>query len=87
MDPNIRIISTANVPCQQRDWWSDAIQQGEGALSTLPVELQNHVFTDVEDFPIGLEEAKGFRLQLMEEREKYVAVHDEEFNGYSFALG
>ncbi|KAG5633649.1 hypothetical protein DXG03_006869, partial [Asterophora parasitica] len=24
VDPNIRIISTANVPCQQREWWAEA---------------------------------------------------------------
>jgi hypothetical protein len=27
VDPNIRIISTANVPPQQKDWWSEEVDR------------------------------------------------------------
>ncbi|RDB26315.1 hypothetical protein Hypma_006638 [Hypsizygus marmoreus] len=86
VDPGIRIISTANVPCQQKEWWSDDIRSGSvncgDAISALPVELQEQVFGDVEDFPIGLKEAKELREMLMEERKKYVVEHDKAFHQY-----
>lgn len=86
VDPNIRIISTANVPCQQREWWSQAIRAGKGVLSSLPAELQDNVFEGVEEFPISLEEAKALRLELMEERKNFVITHDETFQEYTFSL-
>lgn len=86
VDPNIRIISTANVPCQQKDWWSDAVRRGGGAIPSLPVELQDHVFRDVDDFPISLQEAKELRLKLMEERKVYVLKNDAAFNQHAFSL-
>ena len=39
VDPNRRIISTANVPCQRRDWWARVIRQRVPALRRLPLEL------------------------------------------------
>ncbi|KAF8062260.1 hypothetical protein FPV67DRAFT_1672737 [Lyophyllum atratum] len=86
VDPNIRIISTANVPCQQRDWWSQAIQKGDSAIPKLPLELQEEIFKNVKDFPIDLEEAKEMRLKLMEERKVYVARHEDEFAQDTFSL-
>jgi hypothetical protein len=44
VDPNIRVISTANVPPQQQSWWIDAVfgntdeSRGE-AIAKLPPEL------------------------------------------------
>lgn len=86
VDPNIRVISTANIPCQQRDWWSEHIQREKSAISNLPVELQDHVFGQVEDFPLSLKEAKELRLELMEERKNFVVLHDEEFKQHTFSL-
>ena len=44
VDPNVRIISTANVPPQQLNWWADSIftrpnQSRSEVLSKLPTEL------------------------------------------------
>ena len=44
VDPNRRIISTANVPPQQRNWWLEGIlgstpEQCRAALSRLPAEI------------------------------------------------
>jgi hypothetical protein len=44
VDPHRRIISTANVPPQQMDWWLDSVlgkttESRTAAISKLPVEL------------------------------------------------
>lgn len=69
VDPNIKIISSANVPCQRKDWWREEIGPGFGEL--LPREVRDIVFEGVDEFPIGLEEAKEMRLELMEERKAF----------------
>lgn len=75
VDPHIRVISTANVPPQQREWWGDRLNTDfagtEKALGKLSNELKNKVFEGVDDFPIGMEEAKEIRLRLMDERKIY----------------
>ncbi|EXF82336.1 hypothetical protein CFIO01_01795, partial [Colletotrichum fioriniae PJ7] len=66
VDPRIPIIGTANVPPQQRGWWRERAAPGN-RLGTLPPEVTDMVFDNM-DFPIGIEEAKGIRADLMEER-------------------
>jgi len=66
VDPAIRVLSTANVPPQQRDWWVDRIAPS-GRFGKLPPELTDAVVSGV-DFPIGLQEAKALRTELMAER-------------------
>lgn len=44
VDPHVRIISTANVPPQQQDWWVESLlgrtaESRQAALSKLPVEV------------------------------------------------
>lgn len=81
------------------DWWREAalINQHQAASSSgvkkkgkglgeLPVELQDHVFGDVEDFPITLEDAKEIRLALMEERKHLMIQHGEAFVASEFSL-
>jgi hypothetical protein len=85
VDPFQRVISTANVPPQQREWWAEAVQGLEGKLDQLPPELRNQVMTDVGDFPISLEEAKVLRQELMDERKAFVEnvndlLESEEFS-------
>ncbi|KAG5653950.1 hypothetical protein H0H81_009066 [Sphagnurus paluster] len=87
VDPGIRIISTANVPCQQRDWWGDALRHGDSRLAQLPVELQDMITEEVDGFPVGLEEAKRVRVRLMQERKRYAAFHDQAFKHHEFSLG
>ena len=85
VDPNITVISTAHVPPQQRDWWSEEII-ATGSLDRLPRELQNQLIQDVDDFPIGLDEAKEIREKLMEERKKFVIEQNNGFKAASFSL-
>ncbi|KAI5207472.1 hypothetical protein E4T39_01866 [Aureobasidium subglaciale] len=71
VNPHIRILSTAKVPPQQKDWWAKEIRKQREdieKLRTLPNELMQKVFDNVQDFPISLNEAKEIRKALMEER-------------------
>jgi hypothetical protein len=83
-DPNIKIISSANVPCQRKDWWREDIGPRFGVI--LPREGRDLVFEGVNEFLIGLEEAKEIRLQVMEERKAFVLdlVAGLEEEGFSF---
>ncbi|KAH7110511.1 hypothetical protein B0J13DRAFT_489695 [Dactylonectria estremocensis] len=64
VDPAIPIISTANVPPQQRHWW---LGEQHIMSSSLPREL-NEMILDSADFPIDETEAKSLRDELMAER-------------------
>jgi hypothetical protein len=87
VDPYLPILSTANIPCQQRDWWRDHIAQLGTNLDQLPVELQDAVFDGVtDDFPFGPDEAKDLRLELMDERKAFAITQDEAFKGFEFSL-
>ncbi|KAL1977716.1 hypothetical protein VTN31DRAFT_575 [Thermomyces dupontii] len=69
VDPSRRIISTANVPPQQMDWWNARSELIEPTLrSKLPPELQNMVMDDLYMPDMTLEEAKALREELMAER-------------------
>jgi predicted RNA-binding protein YlqC (UPF0109 family) len=76
VDPNIKIISSANVPCQQRAWWGEEMQTSK-IFAKLPNEMVKEIVDHVEEFPISLEEAKELRLELMEERKAFVEEHDD----------
>jgi len=90
VDPGIRIISTANVPPQQKSWWADvvpndAVKDG-GMSAALSTELKDQIFSGVDDFPISIEEAKKLRLKLMEERSVYQVKQNEAFTNVGFSL-
>ncbi|KAM0263596.1 hypothetical protein ACHAPA_008685 [Fusarium lateritium] len=67
VDPLLPVISTANVPPQQRHWLAEELLQDNSRLSKLPPEVTNMVVDNL-DFPISLEDAKKIRQELMEER-------------------
>ncbi|KAL4882175.1 hypothetical protein BJY04DRAFT_217497 [Aspergillus karnatakaensis] len=83
IDPNRRVISTANVPPQREDWcneWKSAVR--EALAPRLPVELQEMVQRGTEWEPMGMEEAKEWRLNLMNERSV-----QSEFGNKAFEVG
>ncbi|KAF2143968.1 uncharacterized protein K452DRAFT_267025 [Aplosporella prunicola CBS 121167] len=82
VDPYCRIISTARVPPQQKDWWADVVRK-EGAVPKLPAELLEYVVEDVE-WPMSLEEAKEHRLKLMQERTAFAGTVDDVFEEDTF---
>lgn len=83
IDPHCRIISTANVPPQQKSWWSPEIRDSE-RLAGMPNEVVDQIVNEVDDFPISLEEAKELRLELMEERKVFVDEVDKEIEFSTF---
>lgn len=94
VDPNIKIISTAHVPCQQKEWWGESIMASTSGrvcststptLSTIPVELQDCILEQVK-FPFGLNKAKELRLKLMEERKNFLIQSSEMFEQYWISL-
>ncbi|KAF9443182.1 hypothetical protein P691DRAFT_764512 [Macrolepiota fuliginosa MF-IS2] len=81
---NIRVISTASIPCQQRGWWGMEVAS---ALKNFPVELRDKIVQDVGDFPIILERAKELREELMAERKEYVMGYQaENFSSVTISL-
>lgn len=71
VDPWNRVLSTANVPPQQRDWWVRELLKTDSM--PLPPEIAKMVGDEVRgDFPITLDEAKEIRLDLMSERTAFV---------------
>ncbi|KAK0109700.1 hypothetical protein ONS95_002379 [Cadophora gregata] len=86
----MKIISTANVPPQQIDWWGEEVDRqvsGSGkALAKLSNEMKDKIFQGVDDFPISMETAKELRLKLMEERKKYVVAQTRAFEEREFSL-
>jgi hypothetical protein len=61
VDPNTRILSTANVPPQQHGWWADRAMQYP-PVTALPVELQNQIVKPVDDGPLfDMARAKALR--------------------------
>lgn len=42
VDPHQQIISTANVPCQQKAWWRELVHD-IGPLGKIPLEVADHI--------------------------------------------
>ncbi|KAF1929857.1 uncharacterized protein M421DRAFT_60135 [Didymella exigua CBS 183.55] len=85
--PTIPIISTANIPPQQRDWWVREVKLNESRVGQLPAELVDMIAEAVEDFPIGLDDAKAIREELMAERGRMnEAIEFEMFKDERFSF-
>ncbi|KAJ2232975.1 hypothetical protein IWW45_004549 [Coemansia sp. RSA 485] len=56
IDPAVRIVSTAIVPPQQKDWWTKTVSSVPSRVSTLPLEVQEMVLKHV-DSPMSFERA------------------------------
>jgi len=57
-----------------------------GKFAALSPELQNQIFDGVVDLPIGIEEAKELRLNLIEEKSVYEFKHRERFESRWYCL-
>ena len=79
VDPATRVLSTANVPPQQKHWWperSHETSRSSEATTEVPGEAQS--------FPISLEEAKALRKELMAERTNLSTRVDNRIAGDSW---
>ncbi|KAJ1880298.1 hypothetical protein LPJ57_002332 [Coemansia sp. RSA 486] len=56
IDPAVRIVSTAIIPPQQKDWWTKTVSSVPSRISKLPLEIQEMVFKHV-DSPMSFEKA------------------------------
>ncbi|KAL4993640.1 hypothetical protein BDV10DRAFT_189787 [Aspergillus recurvatus] len=87
IDPSRRIISTANVPPQREDWCNEWAEVTRNVLaSRLPVELQAMVRENLDFTPMSMDEAKGYRLELMDERSLKSDSENELFTRGGFSL-
>jgi Protein of unknown function (DUF4246) len=78
VDPHVRVLSTAHVPPQQLDWLRKSVDVDKTRLSDLPLELQDHIYSNLK-FPISMAEAKKLRKKLMNERKEFVLEHSKAF--------
>jgi len=85
VNPNIQIVSTAHVPCQQQGKVPTPHKRRMPSLSDLPFELQDKVLESV-DNSFNLNHAKALRLNLMEERKKFVVSQEKVFEISYFGL-
>ena len=85
VDPHIRIISLANVPCQQWEWWAQQFE-GQGPFWKFPTKMWNTIIHNVVEFSISIEESKESRLELMNERKVFIQRHDQKFTLETFSL-
>ncbi|KAG8686570.1 hypothetical protein FRC09_014048 [Ceratobasidium sp. 395] len=88
VDPAIHRPSTTRVPPQQQDWRATAISSNT-ALKAAFDKLAPEIIDRVNLFAEGtmtLEEAKGYRLKLMDERKAFVAKNDSRFFNVAFNM-
>lgn len=86
VDPNIRVISTANVPPQQKDWWGEQLWE-MGTFGRLSREVHEMIMDAVEEFPMSMDEAKQLRVELMKERKRFSVKQGAAFEeAYEFSL-
>jgi len=52
VDPHVRVISTANVPPQNKAWWAEEVRKVK-PFTTLAPELFERIIEEVEEFPIS----------------------------------
>ncbi|KAF0315754.1 hypothetical protein GQ607_017039 [Colletotrichum asianum] len=86
VDPRVQILSTANVPPQQADWWAAEFSTSEGQLKGLPKEVIDMVVEKVSDFPIPKQEARRIRDELLLERSDLQRKTREILRSYKVSL-
>jgi hypothetical protein len=76
VDPHIPILSTANVPPQRKDWWSEWSDEmlKIPVLAKLPHEIFQMIVGYLDSEKMSWEEAVEVREKLMAERS---AINDE----------
>ncbi|KAH9925035.1 uncharacterized protein BXZ73DRAFT_50187, partial [Epithele typhae] len=75
VDPNVRILSTTDVPPQQQEW---AVAEALGGVRKLPQELLDMIFGFTEPTLISRKQAEEHRERPMEERSAFVEIHNEQ---------
>ena len=78
VDPNTPIVSTSDIPPQQRAWHDAAA----GLRTLFPDEVQDLLDAkrdEEEVFPVSLSKAKKLRMELMRERKHVRGEHERDW--------
>ncbi|KAI5799223.1 hypothetical protein DFH27DRAFT_560039 [Peziza echinospora] len=78
VDPTLVVPSTANIAPQQLDWWKRELRTEVPLFKNLPGEIFENIIKYVE-WPMSMETAKQVRLELMDERSRYVSLQNNNF--------
>nr|XP_036574484.1 uncharacterized protein CTRU02_15579 [Colletotrichum truncatum]KAF6780922.1 hypothetical protein CTRU02_15579 [Colletotrichum truncatum] len=87
VDPRVKVLSTANVPPQQADWWAGEFSTSQGQMNVLPKELVDIIVDNVSDFPIPKEEALRLRDEMLAERAELSDKVRSILSSYKVKLG
>ena len=82
IDPNRRIMSTAMVPTQRRDWWANEVRLSCARLWRLPVEIFKMIVDRVDDYPISEEVGDEIRREFELERKQFQEKHTQAMMDY-----
>lgn len=82
VDPAVKILSTSQVPPQQKAWFKEEVDKQS---IPYPVDLV-HKILDILEWPMTLEEAKRHRDDLMNERKHFVKESNSEYFERPFYL-
>ncbi|XP_037043321.1 uncharacterized protein LOC119079482 [Bradysia coprophila] len=82
VDPSVKILSTSQVPPQQKSWFKQSVESPDVRF---PVELV-HKIVGFMEWPMELDEAKRHRDELMNERKVFVDKSNQEYFERPFYL-
>lgn len=88
IDPNIRIISTANVPPQRLDWKPETEQALKRGIDVrkLPIDEKLKILPREGDFPWILHDAREILMESKEERKKFNHYQNVAFHSKNISL-
>lgn len=88
VDPNYRIASTANVPPQQHEWWSDVVLEKSvfsgPVAENMPTEIRQMIDKATEEWPMGRTEAIQVKGEVERERAQSLAEANENIPCYIY---
>ena len=82
VDPNRRMMSTAMVPPQRRDWWAREVRVDNARFWRLPREVWDKIVEMVDGYPIGTEEGEEMRQEFKAESERAREKHTRAMMNY-----
>lgn len=82
-DPSYRVLSTSDIPPQQRSWLEAVLHNGHVADPTrpsLPTEIRDRIMDILEEDGaiVGRESAEYWREQLMQERSAFGKIQNDD---------
>ena len=85
VNPEIRVLSTSDVPPQQEEWAMGEVKKAP-EMEKLPAELFEIIAEYAKGGLISRETAREHRVKLMEERSRFVRKNNEEVFDMEFSM-